>query len=183
MSAEAEGGTRWVEMNDIQTPFSDQSTTTIEPTLQPGEPVRRHRGDFLSPQTRSRVMARIKGKDTAPERQVAAILASLGVSPEQHVKELPGRPDFVLTEIRVAIFVDGDFWHGWRFPIWRLKLSEKWEKKIQATRNRDRRNHAKLRRAGWTVVRIWEHQLIRSPEAVRKRLANVVLARRDRDMP
>jgi len=77
------------------------------------------------------------------------------------VRALPGRPDFVFAAARVAVFVDGDFWHGWRFPQWRDKLSEKWEAKIEATRRRDARNYRKLRRMGWKVVRLWEHQIER----------------------
>lgn len=105
-------------------------------------------------------MSRIKGKDTGPERAIANGLLMKGVSDwEGHAKDLPGRPDFLFRAQRVAVFVDGDFWHGWRFPVWRDKLSEKWEAKIEATRRRDMRNHRKLRRDGWTVIRIWEHQI------------------------
>jgi len=115
-------------------------------------------------------MSRIRGKNTGPEMAVAQILLTLGFKPETHAKDLSGCPDFVFRDLRVVIFVDGDFWHGWRFPAWRLKLSEKWERKIEATRRRDRRNHAKLRRAGWVVVRLWEHQVQGFPEIVRSRI-------------
>lgn len=129
-----------------------------------GEKKRRHKGDIMSPETRSAVMARIKGKDTGPERTMAAAFASRGLVWESHVKELPGKPDFVFRDARLIVFVDGDFWHGWRFPQWKDKLSEKWEAKIETTRRRDARNHRRLRRMGWKVIRIWEHQLKRSPE-------------------
>lgn len=105
----------------------------------------------MSPETRSKVMSRIKGRDTAPERLVAAALSSRMLSWESHVRDLPGRPDFVFRDAMVAVFVDGDFWHGWRFPQWRDKLFEKWEAKIEANRRRDARNHRKLRRMGWIV--------------------------------
>ena len=84
--------------------------------------------------------------------------------------------DCGICSIGVAVFVDGDFWHGWRFPTWRLKLSEKWEEKIAANRRRDARNHAKLRRCGWTVVRIWEHQMERDPGACLRRVLIAVNA-------
>src|SRR4051794_30523491 len=112
---------------------------------------RTHRGDFMDPATRSQVMSRIRGKDTGPERMMAKLLADAGLIAEQQARDLPGRPDFVLRDHRVAIFVDGDFWHGWRFSAWRHKLSEKWEAKIAGNRRRDILNHARLRRAGWTV--------------------------------
>ena len=126
--------------------------------------MRRHRGDIMSVDTRSRVMARIKGKGTGPELHLAALLSQAGLAWESHARDLPGRPDFVFRDHRVAVFVDGDFWHGWRFPLWRDKLSETWEAKIEATRLRDSRNFRRLRRSGWRVVRVWEHQLARDPE-------------------
>jgi len=138
---------------------------------------RRHRGDIMSPETRSAVMSRIRGKDTGPEKAVAAGLASLGLEWESHVRTLPGRPDFVFAAAQVAIFVDGDFWHGWRFPQWRDKLSEKWEAKIKATRRRDACNHRRLRRMGWKVVRLWEHQIERDmPSCLAKVAAALGLA-------
>ena len=108
-------------------------------------------------------MARIRGKGTKPELLVAELLKSVGMVFEEHARDLPGRPDFVLRETRVVVFVDGDFWHGWNFPRRRLKLSEKWEAKIEGNRQRDARNFQALRRAGWRVIRIWEHQVERNP--------------------
>ncbi|MBF0182337.1 MAG: DUF559 domain-containing protein [Magnetococcales bacterium] len=93
---------------------------------------------------------------------------------DRHVGDLPGRPDFVFRNARVIVFVDGDFWHGWRFPLWRDKLSEKWEAKIDATRKRDQRNHRRLRHMGWKVVRLWEHQIERDPDSCIKRILTVV---------
>jgi DNA mismatch endonuclease (patch repair protein) len=81
------------------------------------------------------------------------------VSFEQHAADLPGKPDVLFREARVAVFIDGDFWHGWRFPLWKHKLSEKWQTKISATRRRDQKNMRKLRRDGWRVIWIWEHQV------------------------
>ena len=120
---------------------------------------RRHKGDFLSPEVRSAVMSRIRGRDTGPEMALAQELLLLGCNWEGHARDLPGRPDFVFRDQMVAVFVDGDFWHGWRFSIWRDKLSEKWDAKIDGNRQRDRRNHQRLRRMGWMVVKIWEHQV------------------------
>ena len=126
---------------------------------------RRHRGDIMSPQKRSAVMARIRGKDTGPERIIAAALSKHGLKWESHARDLPGRPDFVFREQRLAVFVDGDFWHGWRFPQWRDKLSEKWEAKIEGNRRRDGRNRRRLKRMGWKVIRLWEHQLVVDADA------------------
>lgn len=135
---------------------------------------RRHRGDIMSPETRSAVMARIRGKDTGPERAVAATLRKLGVPWESHARDLPGCPDFVFRDAKLAIFVDGDFWHGWRFPVWRDKLSEKWEEKIARTRQRDLRNFRRLRCMGWRVIRVWEHQVDRDPDHVLQRIVDAL---------
>lgn len=104
-------------------------------------------------------MSRIRSKDTRPERALAAAMAEQGREWESHARDLPGRPDFVFRAARVAVFVDGDFWHSWQFPQWRDKLSKKWEAKIESNRRRDSRNHRALRRAGWKVIWIWEHQI------------------------
>ena len=120
-------------------------------------------GDIMSADARSRVMSRIRGKDTGPERLISSLLEAQGLSWESHVNSLPGRPDFVFPDEKVALFVDGDFWHGWRFPLWRHKLSPKWAAKIAQNRERDRRNHRQLRRRGWIVVRVWEHQIKKTP--------------------
>lgn len=115
--------------------------------------------DIMSREKRSALMARIRGKNTKCELVIGEAMSALGLSYESHCMDLPGRPDFVLRGERVAVFVDGDFWHGWRFSRWRHKLTGRWEDKISENRRRDRRNHARLRRMGWTVVRLWEHQV------------------------
>jgi len=122
---------------------------------------RRHRGDIMSPEKRSALMSRIKGRDTGPEKAIADAFRRLGLGWESHRKDLPGRPDFVFPEARIAVFVDGDFWHGWRFPTWRHKLSKVWEKKLAMNLKRDQRARRRLRRLGWTVIRVWEHQIER----------------------
>jgi DNA mismatch endonuclease (patch repair protein) len=120
--------------------------------------------DIMSPEKRSALMSRIRGKNTGPERLVAEMLEVLEVTYESHCRDLPGRPDFVFREIKLAVFVDGDFWHGWRFPLWQHKLTGKWGEKIERNRRRDLRNHARLRRMGWRVLRLWEHKVNGNPE-------------------
>ena len=140
----------------------------------PGPKPRRHRGDIMSVEKRSAVMARIRGSDTGPELLLAEELKKLGVDWEGHVRELPGRPDFVFRQVKVAVFVDGDFWHGHRFAEWRDKLSEAWEAKIAANIRRDVRNRAALRKLGWKVIRIWEHQVTARPAATARRVRRLL---------
>ena len=115
--------------------------------------------DIMSREKRSALMSRIRGKDTRIERMVAVALTARGLRPKRHAPDLPGKPDFVFRDHRLAVFVDGDFWHGWRFPAWKHKLTPPWRPKIAETRKRDGRNFARLRRRGWRVVRLWEHQI------------------------
>jgi DNA mismatch endonuclease (patch repair protein) len=130
--------------------------------------------DIMSPEKRSRLMGRIKGRDTTPERYLGDLLKAAGIHFSSHDADLPGRPDFVFRKSRVAVFVDGDFWHGWRFPQWQAKLSEKWRAKIAANRARDSKNHRRLRAMGWRVLRIWEHQVERDAWACFERIIMIL---------
>lgn len=132
-----------------------------------------HTGDIMNPETRSEVMSRIKGTNTSPERIMVRGLRALGFYFSRHPKEVPGRPDIVFRRLRLAVFIDGDFWHGWRFPLWKHKLSPQWQEKIEANRSRDLRNFRLLRGQGWTVIRIWEHQIEQSAESCVTRVAAV----------
>lgn len=106
------------------------------------------------------------------------VLRCRGWSFEMHPADLDGRPDILFRHAGVAVFIDGDFWHGWRFPVWRDKLSPAWEAKIEANRRRDVRNFRRLRRRGWTVIRIWEHQIDRDLAACVARVEAALRGRR-----
>ena len=115
--------------------------------------------DNLTPEQRSYCMSRIMGKDTGLEMRVRSALHRRGLRFRKHVKELPGRPDIVFTKARLVVFVDGDFWHGYRFPSWKHKLTNFWKKKISKNRERDIRNRRKLKNMGWRVIRLWQHEI------------------------
>jgi DNA mismatch endonuclease (patch repair protein) len=119
-------------------------------------------------------MAQIRGRNTGPELLLASALTAQGLKWESHARDLPGRPDFVFRLAKLAIFVDGDFWHGWRFDEWRHKLSEKWETKIEGNRRRDSRNRRMLRRQGWKIIRLWEHQIERNPKASLRKITKSI---------
>src|SRR5260370_22697192 len=99
-----------------------------------------HRGDIMSAETRSLVMYGMKGKDTSPELILVRGLRAMGFYFSRNTRNIPGRPDIVFRRLRIAIFIDGDFWHGWRFPLWKHKLSPWWREKIEVNRARDQRN-------------------------------------------
>ena len=132
--------------------------------------LRRHRGDIISPEKRSALMSRIRGRDTGPEREVGLMLAKGGFFHETQARDLPGRPDFVMREVRLVVLVDGDFWLGWRFAMFFDYLSERCDDKISMIRQRDARNIRLLRRGGWKVVKLWEHEVEADPEGCASRI-------------
>jgi DNA mismatch endonuclease, patch repair protein len=115
--------------------------------------------DHLTPAQRTRAMKRVKLKDGSLEKLVQWELRAKRLRFRRHVRTLPGSPDIVFPKEKVAVFVDGDFWHGWRLPAWEHKLSKFWRDKLRANRTRDQRNFHRLRAAGWKVIRIWQHDL------------------------
>lgn len=128
--------------------------------------------DRLTPQARSRLMSRIMGQGTRPERALQAALDRIGVRYETHARDLTGRPDVVLRDARLAVFMDGDFWHGWKLGGWIDTLAPFWQEKLTRNRLRDRRVDRELRAAGWTVLRIWEHQVNADAAACARRVAH-----------
>ena len=108
--------------------------------------------------TRSRNMSAIKCKDTKPEMYVRLRLFSLGYRYRLNNRQLPGRPDITLRRHNAVIFVNGCFWHLHNCPAFKLPLSNTawWRKKLEGNRQRDERNIATLRSAGWRVCIIWE---------------------------
>jgi len=110
-------------------------------------------------------MKRVKLKDGSLEKLVQRELRAKGLKFRRHARELPGKPDIVFLKEKVAVFVDGDFWHGWRLPAWEYKLSKFWRDKLRANRARDQRNFRRLRAHGWKLIRIWQHELLRKDES------------------
>ena len=106
-------------------------------------------------------MKRVKLKDGSLEKLVQRELRARGLRFKRHVRALPGRPDIVFPEQKLAVFVDGNFWHGWRLPAWERKLSPFWRDKLRANRARDQRNFRRLRTLGWKVIRLWQHEVKR----------------------
>ena len=117
--------------------------------------------DNLTAKQRSYCMSRVRNRDTDLEALVRSELFKRGWRFRKHVSSLPGTPDIVFPRQGIAVFVDGDFWHGYRFPAWEKSLSQFWAAKIQKNRRRDRSNFAKLRRLGWRVTRLWQHEIKR----------------------
>jgi DNA mismatch endonuclease (patch repair protein) len=117
--------------------------------------------DFLTKTERSIRMAAIRGRNNqTTEAVLVALLRKHRIWGWRRHLPLIGRPDFVFRKDKLVIFVDGCFWHGCHRHAHKISTNRKfWDTKIKLNQERDRRNSRALRRKGWTVLRIWEHQL------------------------
>lgn len=130
-----------------------------------------NRNDVMTPEQRSRCMSNIKGKNTKPELQLRKALWARGLRYRVHAA-LIGRPDIVFPRQRLAIFVDGCFWHG--CPIHGtnpVTNADFWANKIKGNIERDRRVTLQLTKLGWIVIRIWEHEI---KECLDKVISNII---------
>jgi len=117
--------------------------------------------DWLTREQRSRNMASIRSKgNRTTERAFLSILREARISGWRRHLKLPGKPDFVFRSSRLAIFIDGCFWHGCP-RCYHLPQDNRsyWKKKVVGNRLRDRRSSRELSLLGWRVFRIWEHTL------------------------
>lgn len=131
--------------------------------------------DVFTPEQRSAVMRRVKGRDTAPEWKVRRMLRAAGIGYRLGGCGLPGRPDVVMKGRKVVVFVHGCFWHGHDCPRGARKPqanADYWTAKIARNRARDARVEAELSAAGWRVLTVWECRL-REPDFAARLLAQI----------
>lgn len=125
-------------------------------------------------------MRRVRTRDTAPELELRRTLWAMGVRGWRlHPRRVPGKPDLAWIGRRLAIFVDGAFWHGHPDHYWG-QSGEFWDAKIERNRARDRRVDEELGSAGWSVLRIWDFEIQRDPGACAERVAAALGERTDR---
>ena len=126
--------------------------------------------DMVSMETRSRIMASIRGRDTRPEIAVRRILWRHGLRYRTHDRTILGRPDISNKRKRLAIFVDGCFWHGcpkcYREPETNRNF---WRSKVDGNRRRREIVRDGLKRQGFRVIEIWEHE-VDCPDVVMKKV-------------
>jgi DNA mismatch endonuclease (patch repair protein) len=121
-------------------------------------------GDIWPAWKRSEVMAKIRSKgNRSTELRLVLLFKTARISGWRRHVSLPGRPDFTFRAAKVAVFVDGDFWHG-RLARRPKSNASYWTAKIEGNCRRDRRNNRLLRKLGWSVLRVWEGDLKRRPE-------------------
>ena len=131
--------------------------------------------DVFTPEKRSAVMARVKGKDTKPELAVRGILRAAGIGYRLGGQGLSGRPDLVMKGRRLVVFVHGCFWHGHDCPRGARQPranADYWTSKIGRNRTRDAANAAALAADGWRVITVWECAM-KAPDFADRLLAAV----------
>lgn len=123
--------------------------------------------DTFTKQKRSEMMSRIRSAgNKGTELRLVQIFRTNSITGWRRGSKLPGKPDFVFPKQRLAVFVDGCFWHGCpKHATWPKTRAAFWKAKIEGNRSRDRRVNRALRQRGWVVGRVWEHALRRKDEA------------------
>lgn len=147
--------------------------------------------DRLTPEQRHKNMAAIKNKDTKPELVLRKALWKSNIRYRKNFDKLPGKPDIAITKYKIAIFVDGELFHGKDWDILRFKLAtgqngEKWITKIQRNMQRDDENTKQLRFLGWTVLRFWGKDIIKNPDyivsVIQETIFNTILSERNEEI-
>ena|SRR5436309_14584228 len=127
--------------------------------------------DIMTKAQRSRLMSRIRDRDTKPELEIRRRLFSGGLKGYRLRPKLPGKPDIVFGKAKVAVFIDGCFWHGcprcYTRPATRQRY---WDNKLAKNMSRDRIIDASLKATGWKPLHFWEHEVRKNPESIVRRV-------------
>lgn len=146
----------------------DKTSNTLEPIVQidvAPQPMRRKgmRMDNMTPKQRSRTMSHIKSTDTKIELALRKALWHKGYRYRKNYKALPGSPDIAITKYKIAIFCDGEFFHGYNWEVKKQRLGknkEYWINKIERNMARDREDDRKLIAMGWVPVHFWGQDIL-----------------------
>jgi DNA mismatch endonuclease (patch repair protein) len=134
--------------------------------------------DVFSREFRSDIMKRVRREGTTDEELLFLALKRTNLRLRRNVKDLPGKPDLIVEDCRLSIFVDGDFWHGrtW-FADRRAPKTNRifWINRFESNRRRDLRVDRQLRRLGWRVTRVWGSEIRRDADKVARRILRRIL--------
>jgi DNA mismatch endonuclease Vsr len=128
--------------------------------------------DKFTKEVRSAMMSRVRTSGTDIELGLLKSVRHLWRKERYraNVKNLPGKPDIVFPKSKIAIFADGDFWHGKNFNKWKKKIPKFWQKKISLNMARDKRDTKNLISAGYRVLRFWGSVIKKRPDKVIERV-------------
>ena len=128
--------------------------------------------DIFTPEKRSWVMSRIRSKNTGIERRMCSIFRKNGLHYRRYPKVF-GSPDFVV-EKSVLVFCDGDFWHGYKYDSKKKMAKKFWREKIEGNMRRDKRTNRLLRTRGYSVLRLWEHDINGNPDKCIRKVSTCI---------
>ncbi len=124
--------------------------------------------DMFSKKKRSWIMSRIRSKNTSIDKKMHGLLSRMGVKFVMY-PDMLGKPDFKVGN-DILVFCDGDFWHGYKYETKKRLAKKYWRKKIERNMQRDRYVSRRLRMDRWSVLRMWEHDIMNKPEKCERRL-------------
>ena len=128
--------------------------------------------DMFTKQKRSEIMSRIRARNTGIEKRVFSYLKRRRIHFQPHYGRAPGKPDIALPSKKLAVFINGDFWHGYCFSAWSHRIpGEYWRGKIASNIKRDRKHLRALKKQGWRVLKVWGHELLEDPEPACNKIA------------
>jgi len=128
--------------------------------------------DIFTPEKRSWVMSRIRSKNTGIERRMCSLFRKNGLHYRRYPKVF-GSPDFVV-EKSVLVFCDGDFWHGYKYDSKKKMAKKFWREKIEGNMRRDKRTNRLLRTRGYSVLRLWEHDINGNPDKCIRKVSTCI---------
>lgn len=133
--------------------------------------------DDMTPEQRRKNMQHIRSKDTSIELRLRKALWHEGIRYRKNFKDLPGKPDIVLTKYKTAIFCDSSFWHGRNFETKKPVATnhEYWDAKIRRNMERDKEVNTKLEELGWTVLRFWDEDINKHLEDCVQAIKNAII--------
>lgn len=135
--------------------------------------------DQFTPEQRSWIMSRVKGKNTTPEIILRKELWRRGLRYRIKAENLPGKPDILFPKVKVVVFVDGAFWHGKKLSSTRLgQMSAYWQKKIKSNVDRDIQNNEKLKNMGYLVLRFMDNEIVKNTVGISVQVESAVANRR-----
>ena len=137
--------------------------------------------DRLTPEQRKKCMQSNKSKGTKPELALAKAMWALGLRYRKNSGSIFGKPDFSFKKYKVAVFVDGEFWHGkdWEQRKAEIKGNrEFWIAKIERNIRRDREVTGRLKAEGWAVLRFWSNDVVKNTTCCAEKVKEIVQARR-----
>jgi len=154
------------------------------------EPIKVPRFDeaagFYTTKQRSKIMSKIKGKNSKPELVLRKALWAENLRFRLHDKSLPGKPDIVIKKYKLAIFIDGEFWHGYDWVNLRARLNKNrafWVPKIERNMQKDSMHNEQLKAIGYTVFRFWSEDVLKNLRQVVNQIMLYIETAREMKIP